>query len=78
MDPIVLIPIFALFLVGMIASHVIRERHNLKCPHKEIDAQVDLQRPSFPPAAPLRIKRCNLLADPEKIDCDQECLKLTA
>ena len=78
MTLIALIPITALFVVGMVVGRNELVRRRLACPHKGERADVKLLRRYMSPAKLLRIKRCDLLEDPTRVDCDQECLHVNA
>lgn len=73
-----LIPITAVFVVGMIVGRNELVKRRLACPHKGQRADVKLLRRYMNPAKLVGIKRCDLLEDPTRIDCDQECLHVNA
>ena len=74
----VLVPITAIFVVAMIVGRNELVKRKLACPRNGMTADVDVVRRYFSPPRLMDIKRCSLLANPKKIDCEQECLRPSA
>jgi len=71
----VLIPIGLIVLGALILTRNELAKRRLACPHKGTSAELEVQRRHFWPTDRVRIKSRDLLPDPEKVDCDQACLK---
>ena len=78
MDPIVLLPIILIFSVAIFLGRNELVKRKLICPRKGIIADVGVVQRFQKPDKPVRVKHCNLLNDPKRVDCGQECLKQDA
>ena len=74
MDPIVLIPLTAIFVVGLFLGRNELRKRKLSCPRKREMADVDVIQRYDRPDKPVRVKSCDLLDDPNTVDCEEECL----
>ena len=71
----VLIPISLIVIGALILTRNELTKRRLACPHKGMSAEVEVQRRHFLPTDKVRVKSCDLLPDPKKVDCDQACVK---
>jgi hypothetical protein len=78
MEPILWIPLTVIFVVCLYAGRNLLVRRKLCCPHKDETAEVQVLCRALKPSKRLRIERCDLLADPKNVDCDQACLEQSA
>lgn len=74
MEPWVLPAVTVTFLVLFLALRNEVVRRKLFCPLKKDTAEVDVVQRYQNPTKPIRVKACNLLADPKRVDCGQACL----
>ena len=70
----VLPAVTAAFLALFFAMRNERVRRLLTCPLKNESAEVEIVQRYQKPDKPVCVKRCSLLADPTRVDCDQVCL----
>ena len=75
MDYWVLLGIVLTFAVLFSFMRNERVRRLLACPLKETPAQVEVVQRYHQPAKPVRVKSCNLLSNPKRVDCGQACLQ---
>jgi len=75
MNLLVLIPIAAVFVVAMILGRNELVKRRIACPHKRMDADVEVKQRYRKPTDPVGIERCSLLDDPKHVTCDEACLK---
>ena len=73
-EPIVLIPITLIFLAAVVVGRNMLVKRRLRCPRRKRDADVAFVAREWKSSELVRVKSCDLLKDPKKIDCDQECL----
>jgi hypothetical protein len=78
MDFWVLFIIVLTFLVLFPFMRNERVHRLLTCPRKNTPAKVELVQRYHNPSKPIRITSCNLLSDPKRVDCGQDCIKSTA
>ena len=71
----VLIPIALIVFAALVVTRNEVTKRKLVCPHKGTTAELGVQRSSFWPTKRVRIRSCDQLPDPERVDCDQACLK---
>jgi len=75
MEPWIL-PVVALIFVLAVSfgrNQVVRRR--LACPTRAREATIDVVQRYRKPDHPVRVRSCTLLADPQRVDCGQECLR---
>ena len=68
----VLVVFLALYLV--VRNEVVRRR--LDCPRSGSSAEVELVRRSDGDHKPVRIRTCSEFADPKRVECEQDCLRI--
>lgn len=51
------------------------EVHELTCPRTGTVAKTSVVQRYHRPDRPQRVKRCDVLPNPSKVDCEQDCLK---
>jgi hypothetical protein len=71
----VLIPVSVIFLLALFAGFREVVRRRVWCPRDKTYAEVDVVQRYDHPERPVRIERCNLLADPDNVDCMQACIR---
>jgi len=65
----------AAFLVLFFLMRNERVRRVLFCPVKKVEAEVEIVQRYQDPGRALRVKSCNLLEDPQRVDCGQDCIR---
>lgn len=70
----VLFSVIVVFAVLFAFMRNERVRRRLFCPVKKATAEVDLVQRYHEPEHPLRIKACDLLRHPKRVDCGQACI----
>ena len=71
----VLIPIGLIVVGALIITRNELAKRRLACPHKGEAAEVEVRRRHFLPTDKVSVKSCDLLPDPQNVDCDQACVK---
>ncbi len=76
LERLVLLGALGVFFAAMyfIGRNELRKRR-LACPRSGASAKVDVVQRYEKPDVPVRVKSCDLLPDPNKVDCEQECLE---
>jgi len=70
---VVLAVAVAFALLYLVGRHEV-VRRKLTCPRTGVTANVDVVQRYHEPTQPVRVRSCDLLPDPKKVDCSQDCL----
>lgn len=54
-------------------NQVVRRR--VACPHERTEAEIELVRRYQREDRPVRVRSCDLLPNPRRVDCDQACIR---
>jgi len=82
MDPLLLVAIAAIGAVALLVYFLVRNaivRRRTVCPRRGVSCEIEvLQRGFCGEGKPLRVESCTLFANPRRIECEEECLRISS
>ncbi len=75
-EGIIVLAVLAVFFAVVYAfgrNQVVRRR--VECPHERKQAEIEVVQRYMREDRPVRVRACDLLPDPRRVDCDQSCIR---